>query len=219
MAKDEERDDDRDDVEDAEDDEKETDSEEEEEDKDEEDEDEDSNDSDEDEDDESDDSEDEDDNKPITRKELRDILKKDGNRKNAKDRVKSSKDRKNDRSHSNNSPKTEERLSKIEQTQRKTELLESKRMFGYENGLSPRQVDTVFRMTKRPTAKFLKTPYVKAALDVIAQEESVRDNTPSSGGAGSFRGKGGKSWDKLKPEEKQQNFAARRRAILDSKKR
>lgn len=160
------------------------------------------------------DDEDEEDNKPVTRKEFREALK-GKNRSNAQRRV----DPKNKERHNSNSPKTEERLNRIEQSQKKVELLETKRQFGHDNNLSPKQVDVVFRMTKRPTAKFLKQSYVKAAIDVIAAEDNVRGNTPTSGGSKGFKNRTGKSWDKMEGREKQENFADRRRAILDSKNR
>lgn len=208
-----ERDEDRDeDEEDADDSEKKDSVDEEEEDDAEKDEDEDSDDSDDDE------SDDEEDDKPVTRKELREFLRKNGNNRNANRRVHSKdRDKDRDRRHNSQSPKTEERLSSVEQSLKKTALLEAKRTFGYENSLSPAQVDVVFRMTKRPTKKFLETPYVKAALDTIAQQSNVRDNTPSGSGR-TFKSQGGKSWDKMDANEKQQNFADRRRAILASKK-
>lgn len=189
------------------------DSDDQEEDESDDDQDEDSDDSDDDED------SDEDDDKPVTRKELRDFLKKNSNNQNANRRV-HSKDRKNDRGNRPNSQssKTDERLASLEKAQRKSALIEAKRNFGYENNLSPKQVDVVFNMTKRPTKKFLDIPYVKAALDTIAKQANVRDNTPSGSGKGSFRNQSGKSWDKMDQNEKQANFAERRRAILDGKK-
>lgn len=207
-----ERDEDRDEDEEDADDSKNNDSEKDEKEDDEEDEDEDSDDA------EDDESDDEDDDKPVTRKELRELLKGNQNNRNAQRRV-HSKDRGNNRDQRDNSqsPKTHERLSAVEQSLKKTELLERKRTFGYENSLSPAQVDVVFRMTKRPTKKFLDTPYVKAALDSIAASSNVRDNTPSGSGR-NFKSQGGKSWEKMDANEKQENFADRRRAILASKK-
>lgn len=154
----------------------------------------------------------EDDDKPITRKELKEILKSNQNKNNAKRRVSSNKDRP-----SNKPPKPNDRLDRLEQSLKRTELLERKRTFGYENSLSPAEVDVVFRLTKRPTKKFLDEPYVKGALTAIREQSNVRKNTPGSGGP-TFKGAGGKSWSDLKPEEKEASFADRRRAILESKK-
>ncbi len=162
-------------------------------------------------DDDSSDEEDEDD-KPVTRKELRELLKGKKNDSNAKRRMES-KNR-----NISKAPKVEERISQIEQSQKKAELLEKKRTFGYENSLSPKQVDIVFRMTKRPTKKFLDEPYVKAALGAIASESNVRENTPGNSGR-NFKSNGGKSWDKMDEKDKQDNFADRRRSILESKRK
>lgn len=218
LAQDDERDEDRDeDEEDADSSENNNSDDQEEEEDDEDNEDEDSEDSDDDE------SDDEDDDKPVTRKELREMLRKNSNNRNANRRV-HSKDRndQNDRDRGNRlnrqSPKTEERLSKVEKFARNAEVLEKKRTFGFENNLSPAQVDFVFRNTKRPTKKFLETPAIKAGLDAIAAQSNVRNNTPSSGGRGSFKSQGGKSWEKMDEKEKQDNFADRRRAILANKR-
>lgn len=167
---------------------------------------------------------DEDDDKPVSRKELREALARNGNDRNANRRI-HSKDRndqsgrdRDNRHNSQQSSKTEERLKSIEISQRKSALIEAKRNFGYDNSLSPAQVDVVFKMTKRPTKKFLDTPYVKAALNEIAREANVRDNTPSSGGRGSFKSNSGKSWEKMSEQERQDNFADRRRGILANKR-
>jgi hypothetical protein len=113
---------------------------------------------------------------------------------------------------------SDKRLEKVEQTLKETALLERKRSFGYDNGLSPKQVNHVFRLTKRPTAKFLAKPHVKAALDAIKSQEKVANNTPSGSGKRFKSGGGGKSWTELKPEERQASLSDRRREILDRKR-
>lgn len=167
-----------------------------------------------DEDDESDDEEDED-NKPVTRKELREMLQGKKNQTNANRRIAS----KQDKGRSTKQPsELDKRLSTLEQTQKETALLERKRTFGYDNGLSPKQVNHVFRLTKRPTAKFLAKPHVKAAIDAIASQEKVARNTPSSSGKKFRQGGGDKKWTDLKPEERQSSLADRRREILERKR-
>lgn len=118
---------------------------------------------------------------------------------------------------SDRTPKVSDRLATIELNQAKIDLIERKRQFAYENSLSPQETDIVFKLTKRPTKKFLEQPYVQGALTAIRSNKNVRDNTPGSGGRSSFK-VGDKDFKDLKPDEKQDNFAARRRAILDSKK-
>lgn len=193
------------------------------------DEEEDGDDEDQDEDEDSDDSDsdedsDEDDDKPVSRKELNAALKKLGNRGNANRRVNSKdrdgkdpKGRAGDRRNNSQSPKTEERLSEIEKSVKRAEVLEKKRAFGFEHNLAPKQVDHVFKLTKRPTKKFLEQPHVKAAIDAIGAQSNVRDNTPSGGGRG-FKSQAGKSWEKMDATEKQENFVERRRAIIASKR-
>jgi len=171
-------------------------------------------DSDDSEDDESDDDEDED-NKPVTRKELREMLQGKKNQTNANRRIAS----KQDKGRSTKQPsELDKRLGTVEQTLKETALLERKRTFGYEHGLSPKQVNHVFRLTKRPTAKFLSKPHVKAAIEAIGSQEKVARNTPSGSGK-RFKGGGGdKKWTDLKPEERQASLSDRRREILERKR-
>ncbi len=128
---------------------------------------------------------DEDLDKPLTKRDLNKILESKQNKNNAMRRVDSKKGRDNKQP----SKELTQRLSKIEQSQQKADLLERKRTFGYENNLSPKEVDHVFRLTKRPTAKFLKDPVVSAALGAIRAQSNVRDNTPSGKGQ-SFKSSG-----------------------------
>lgn len=161
------------------------------------------------------DSEDEDeDNKPVTRKEMRDLIKSLKNDRNAGRRVSSKKGDRTTRQPSD----ADKRLSTVEKQLQETQLIERKRSFGYENNLSPKQVNYVFRLTKRPTSGFLNKPHVKAALDAIKAQENVARNTPSGSGKRGTNN-GGKKYTDLKPEERQAGFADRRREILASKQR
>lgn len=174
-------------------------------------------------DDDADDSEDEDesdkddtseeDKKPATIGDLKKLLKGNQNKSNAQRRI----DSKNGRNKNQNTPKINSRLDAIEQSQAKAVLLERKRQFGHENNLSPKEVDVVFRLSKRPTAKFLKEPEVAGAIGAIRAAQKVRDNTP--GGSGKTpKTPSQADWIKLKPAERQSSFADRRRAILDAKR-
>lgn len=169
----------------------------------------DSEDEDDDDSDEEDDS-DEDDDKPVTRKDLKAFRKSIANKDNAKRRIASKK------GDITKPPKPNERLDRIEQAQKQSALLERKRMFGYENNLSPDEVDIVFKLGKRPTKKFLDLPYVKGALEGHRADKNVRNNTPSSNGR-AFQANG-KEWKDMKADEKQANFKDRRQAILDAKR-
>lgn len=163
-----------------------------------------------DEDDDSDDGEDDDD-KPITRRELREALKGRNNDRNARRRV-SSKQRV-----TKQPSEDSKRLDDLENFKRQTEIANKKLDFATEHGLSKKQTNYVFRLTKRPTAKFLEKPHVKAALDAIKSQEGISRNTPSGSGK-RFKAPGGKKWTELKPEERQENFADRRRSILANKR-
>ena len=162
--------------------------------------------------DEDEDAEDEDD-KPVTRKELKEMLKGRSNKTNANRRVSQK-----DKGRNNKQPsEADKRLDVLEKQSKETALLERKRSFGYENSLSPKQVNHVFRLTKRPTTKFLAQPHVKAALEAIGSQEKVARNTPSGSGK-KFRTPDGKKWTDLKPEERQSSLADRRRSILENKR-
>lgn len=163
--------------------------------------------------DEEDDSEDEedDDDKPVTRKELRDALKGNKNDRNGRRRVFSKK------RVTKQPSEDSKRLDDLESFKRQTEIANKKLDFATEHGLSKKQTNYVFRLTKRPTAKFLEKPHVKAALDAIKSQEGVSRNTPSGSGK-RFKAPGSKKWTELKPEERQANFADRRRSILANKR-
>lgn len=161
---------------------------------------------------EGDDSEDDEDDKPVTRKELRELLSRNQNKRNAGDRV-SKKGR-----ITKPSPDAA-RLENLEKTVAETQMLEKKRNFGYENNLSPKQTNYVFKLTKRPTPKFLAQPHVKAALEAIKSQENVRRNTPSGSGNKGYQPPEGKKWTELPPEQRQSSFAERRRSMLESRQR
>lgn len=164
--------------------------------------------------DEEEDSEDEedDDDKPVTRKELRDILKGDKNNRSARRRVSSKKQR-----DTRKPSETDSRLDALEESDKQRKIAEKKLDFASEHGLSKKQVNYVFKQTKRPTAKFLQKPHVKAALDSIKSQEGVARNTPSGSGK-RYKAPGGKKWTELSSEERQSNFADRRASILAGKR-
>lgn len=165
--------------------------------------------------DEEDDSDDEDDdNKPVTRKELREMLKGNKNDRNARRRVSS---KENKRVTNNKSSDLEKTVAELKRDSELRKIAEKKLDFASEHGLSKKQVNYVFRLTKRPTAKFLNKPHIRAGLDAIKSQESVSRNTPSGSGK-RFKAPGGKKWTELPAEERQANFADRRASILANKK-
>jgi hypothetical protein len=95
------------------------------------------------------------------------------------------------------SPELEGRIKNLE-------TVENKRQFGYDNGLSPKETDYVFKFSGgKPTEKTLKDPFVKAGLEALRRTERIRDNTPDSGQTFSA---GGKTWEQMTPAEKKVNF-------------
>ncbi len=198
---------------------KEEDLDEKEEDTDEEDEDEsDSKKEDESEDEESDeDDSDEDDDKPLTRKDLdsvvdRILAKRSKNRSMAADRN----SKKRPLSDKARSGKDDERLDQIEANQRRIDLLEEKRNFGFVNDLPPDEVDVVYKLNKKPTAKTLKDPIVRGALEGYRTDKRVRNNIPSTNAR--HRTFGGKAYKDLPESQRQEHFSTRRAEILARKK-
>ena len=164
-----------------------------------------------DEDDESD--SDEDDDKPITRKELKEILGKRSKNRSAAARRASGKRNLSDKQRQGKSDPSVDSLREDVQSMKQAE---AKRQFGYEHNLSPKEVDLVFRFDRKPSAKTLKDPAVKGALEGIRAAQRAKDGIPRSNGR-TFQ-VGGKDYSELKPEEKSKHFTDRRRAILEGKR-
>lgn len=162
---------------------------------------------------------------PKTRKELdaaiakgvRDALKSKKNRDGA-DRRSSKRDQLPDRKRPGSaaSRAEAERLDRIEARQAKAEEIETKRQYGYENSLSPDEVDVVFRLNKKPTAKTLRDPIVKGALQGHRDAKALRSNLPSS--KGRVIPVGSKDYSKMSPADQSKHFTSRRQQILDSKR-
>ena len=174
-----------------------------------------------DEDDEEDDAEDdkedddEDDSKPLTRKDLLNLkqdLKRDIDSRFIKKRVekKSYQTPKQGRTDKNEKP-WEADIRSLKDSERK-------RQFGYENGLAPDEVDFIFKFERKPNKETLKSPFVVGGLKELRASKNADANIPTGSSAKSVK-INGKSWDELKPEERQKNFQARREAILKAKGR
>ena len=78
-----------------------------------------------------------------------------------------------------NKPKTDV-PDDIRKAVEKLSLAESKRQFGYENGLSPEETDAVFGFNPNPTKETLKNPFVEGGLAKLRSQKRVSENTPSS---------------------------------------
>ena len=101
----------------------------------------------------------------------------------------------------------------IKETVKNLQLAETKRQFGYQNGLSPEETDHIFKMTSNPTKETLEDPFVKGGLQAIRSKKRVEDNTPSLSSR-SPRFELPKKED-LTPDDKQKAFAD----FMASKKR
>lgn len=99
----------------------------------------------------------------------------------------------------------------------KIELSEQKRQFGYENQLSPKEVDLVFQFTKKPSAKTLQHPFVAGGLEKMRAKNDVRENTPEGASARALV-VDGKKFDDLDSKDKQANFGTLQKSILSKKR-
>ena len=68
----------------------------------------------------------------------------------------------------------------IRQTVQSLQLAETKRQFGYQNGLSPEETDHIFKINSNPTKEILEDPFVKGGLQAIRARRRVEDNTPQT---------------------------------------
>ena len=103
-------------------------------------------------------------------------------------------------------PKELEEVQGIKGIVEKLALSDAKRVYGYENDLSPEETDKVFQLTgNKPSKEILEDPCVKGGLDAIRNKKRLSDNMPgTSTSSSSFAA--GKDLDELKPAEKQAEF-------------
>lgn len=163
---------------------------------------------------------DEDDDKPLTGKALRDALKgfkADINKtidgrfsKSRKEQKPSNKPYKPDQNKDGKAKPWEADINEMKQA-------ENKRQFGYENGLSPKEVDLVFKYDPKPTNATLKDPFVEGGLERLRTQAGVSKNIPRGSSARTVK-INGKTWDEMKPDEKKANIVERRKAILEAKR-
>lgn len=157
---------------------------------------------------------------PKTRKELNEAI-----AKGVRDALKRSKDRSaadrrtsgKDRLPGKNRPgKSDQRIDSLEEFRQKSELAETKRQYGYENELSPEEVDLVFRFSKKPTAKTLRDPAIRGALEGFRSHKRAKNNIPGSSGRGGTK-EAPVDYDKLPESERSKHFVGRRQALLEAK--
>lgn len=68
----------------------------------------------------------------------------------------------------------------VKATVQQLKLAEDKRQFGYENGLSPQEVDAIFKINPNPSKETLEDPFVKGGLERIRSQNRTEANTPRS---------------------------------------
>lgn len=85
-----------------------------------------------------------------------------------------------------------------------------KRQFGYENSLSPEEVDRVFQISPNPTKELLDDDFVKAGLRAIRAKKRVEANTPGSSSS-SRRSAPVKPLSEMTADEKQAAFEERQK--------
>lgn len=102
-------------------------------------------------------------------------------------------------------PEIVTRLSNIE-------LIEAKRQFGYENNLSPKEVDYIFKHSQgKPTKELLEDPFVQGGLEKLRQTERVSSNTPSSTSKGFMAS--GKDFKDMTPAEQKAAYEAKMKGM------
>lgn len=114
-------------------------------------------------------------------------------------------------------PVSDSRVDELAASVAEVKAAEAKRQFGYENDLAPDEVDVVFRLSKKPSAKTLRDPIVKGALEGYRTAKRARNNTPR-GGDRTIRITG-KDHKNLPPAERKNNFVARRQQALEQSRR
>lgn len=88
------------------------------------------------------------------------------------------------------------------------EMIESKRQFGFENGLSPEETDIVFQFSQgKPSKDTLEHPFIKAGLEQLRAAKRVESNTPSSVSHSPLFGN--KPFSELSIEERRKAFEQR----------
>lgn len=102
-------------------------------------------------------------------------------------------------------PKTSvEDTEDIRETVKTLAVSEKKRQFGYKHGLSPEEVDAVFRIDPNPTKETLEDPFVKGGLGNVKRMKRISDNSPSPTSKSSSIGT--MDFNKLDEHQKQAKF-------------
>jgi len=98
----------------------------------------------------------------------------------------------------------------LKETVAQLALSEKKRQFGFQNNLSPEEVDFVFQMSGgNPSKETLDNPFVKAGIESYRSEKRASNNIPSpSRGGLTFQGK---EFKDLTDDERRKAFEEKRK--------
>ena len=109
-------------------------------------------------------------------------------------------------------PKKESIPDELIEKVNRLDLLEQKRQFGYEHGLSPEETDWIFQATGgKPSKDALEIPFIKHGLEGYRASKRVEANTPGSSTRGSVFGN--KNFEELSDEERANAFAERVKTV------
>jgi len=101
----------------------------------------------------------------------------------------------------------QEKPDDITKTVAELKLAETKRQYGYENGLSPEETDFVFKLSSNPSKETLNDVAIKGALQAIRAKKKVSDNTPKASRSAGFQFQAKKG--ELSASEKQAEYEKR----------
>ena len=101
-------------------------------------------------------------------------------------------------------PPLTEKPDDIRATVAELKMAETKRQYGYENGLSPEETDFVFKFSSQPSKDTLNDVAIKGALQAIRAKKKVSDNTPKASRSSGFQFSAKKS--ELSADEKQAEY-------------
>lgn len=105
-----------------------------------------------------------------------------------------------------------EEQDELSKTVKRLEMIENKRQFGFEHGLSPEETDAVFKFSNgKPTKETLDHPFVKAGIESIRASKRIEANTPSSSQRSSpFAGK---QFKEMSEEDRAKAFESKMASI------
>jgi len=93
----------------------------------------------------------------------------------------------------------------------------AKHTFGYENKLSPKEVDHIFSVNPNNPEEALKDPFIKGGIDAVRKQDKVKEATPSSSRSSTVVS--GKSWNDVATSDDEQAKAKHFQKIMERAKK